>query len=58
MSMDMGTELLWLVLAFTLVISAVVARRIPLGTMARMALAWAGIIALVFLVIWGWQLTQ
>jgi cytochrome c biogenesis protein CcdA len=58
MNMDMGVELLWFVLAFTLVISAVVAHRIPFGTMARMALAWAGIIALAFLVIWGWQLTQ
>ena len=58
MSMESGAELVWFVLAFTLVVSAVVARRIPLGTMAKMALACAGIIAVVFLVIWGWQLMR
>jgi cytochrome c biogenesis protein CcdA len=58
MSMDMGAELLWFILAFTLVISAVIARRIPLGTVARMTLAWIGIFGAVFLVIWGWQLTR
>lgn len=58
MSGDTTVEVIWFVMAFTLVISAVIARRIPLGTMMKMGLAWAGIIAAVFLVIWGWQLAR
>lgn len=58
MNMDTGVDLIWFVMAFTLVISAVIARRIPMGTMAKMAMAWAMILGLVFLVVWGWQLTR
>lgn len=58
MSGDIIAELLWFVGAFTLVISSLVVRRIPLGTTVKMALAWTGIFALVFLTIWGWQLTR
>jgi hypothetical protein len=57
-TMDMGAELLWFVMAFVLVLSAVAAHKIPMGTMAKMALAWAAIIGLVFLAIWGWQLAR
>lgn len=58
MSLDSGMELLWFVMAFALVLSAVAAQKIPLGTMAKMIVAWAGIIVAVFLVIWGWQLVR
>lgn len=58
MSSDTGVELVWFAMAFMLVISAVVARRLPLGTVAKMALAWTGIFGAVFLVIWAWQIAR
>lgn len=53
-----GAEILWFVMAFVLVLSAVAAHRIPVGTMVRMTFAWIGIFGLVFLLVWGWQLLR
>jgi cytochrome c biogenesis protein CcdA len=57
-SADTGMELIWFAMAFTLVLSGFLARRIPMATTLRMALAWVGIFAVVFLVIWGWQFVR
>ncbi len=58
MSGDQWVQIVWFVGAFTLVISAVVARRIPAGTMLKMALTWVVIFGAVTLLAWGWQLTR
>lgn len=58
MTMDDGMQLVWFGMAFALVLSGFVARRIPLATTLRMALAWVGIFAFVFLAVWGWQLVR
>ena len=54
--MEAGANMLWFAMAFTLVVSALVARRLPMKDWLKMALAWAAIFALVFLVIRTWQL--
>ena len=41
--MDDAAYIIWTIGALTLVGSALVARRIPAGTMLRMALAWVAI---------------
>lgn len=56
MSGDTGIQLIWFVGAFALVISSLVARRLPMTDWVKMALAWVAIFALVFLVIRTWQL--
>ncbi|BBB08360.1 MULTISPECIES: hypothetical protein [Sphingopyxis] len=56
MSGDTGVQLIWFVGAFALVISSLVARRLPMTDWVKMALAWVAIFALVFLVIRTWQL--
>lgn len=56
MSGDTGVQLIWFVGAFALVISSLVARRLPTTDWVKMALAWVAIFALVFLVIRTWQL--
>ena len=48
MSGDTAVDLIWFVGAFTLVISALVARRIKLADGVKMALAWAAIFGVVF----------
>ncbi len=58
MTMDDGMSLIWFAMAFTLVLSGFVARRIPMATTLRMALAWVGIFGVVFLIVWGWQLVR
>lgn len=55
MSGDMTVELVWFVGAFTLVISALVVRRLPAADWIKMGLAWAAIFGLVFLVVRTWQ---
>ncbi len=55
MNGDMTVNLIWFVGAFTLVVSALVARRLPMADWIKMALAWAAIFGLVFLVIRTWQ---
>lgn len=58
MSGDTTVELIWFVGAFTLVISALVARRIKLADGVKMALAWVAIFGLVFLAIWTFQMAR
>ena len=58
MSGDQWVQIIWFVGAFTLVISAVIARRIPAGTMLKMALIWVVIFGAVTLLVWGWQLVR
>ena len=58
MSGDQWVQIIWFVGAFALVISAVVARRIPAGTMLKMALIWVVIFGAVTLLVWGWQLVR
>ncbi|WP_428629383.1 hypothetical protein [Sphingopyxis sp.] len=56
MSGETGVQLIWFVGAFTLVISSLVARRLPMADWLKMALAWVAIFGLVFVVIRTWQL--
>lgn len=58
MNGDQWVQMIWFVGAFTLVLSAVAARRIPAGTMLKMALIWVVIFGAVTLLVWGWQLTR
>lgn len=55
MTGDTAVQLVWFVGAFTLVLSALAARRLKLADGLKMALAWVAIFALVFLVIRTWQ---
>lgn len=55
MSGDTTVQLIWFIGAFTLVVSSLLARRLPMADWLKMALAWAAIIGLVFLVIRTWQ---
>jgi hypothetical protein len=58
MSGDAGVELIWFVGAFALVISSLVARRLPMTDWLKMSLAWAAIFGLMFLVIRTWQIVS
>ena len=58
MNGDQWVQIIWFVGAFTLVLSALAARRIPAGTMLKMALIWVVIFGAVTLLVWGWQLTR
>ena len=58
MSGDTTVELIWFAGTLTLVISALVARRIKLADGVKMALAWAAIFGLVFLAIWTFQVAR
>ncbi|HJS10466.1 hypothetical protein [Sphingopyxis sp.] len=55
MSGDTTVQILWFVGAFTLVLSSLLARRLPMAAWLKMALAWVAIFGLVFLVIRTWQ---
>jgi len=55
MSGDTSVQLIWFVGAFALVISSLVARRLPMADWIKMALAWVAIFGLAFLVIRTWQ---
>ena len=55
MNGDTTVHLLWFVGAFTLVLSSLLARRLPMADWLKMALAWVAIFGLVFLVIRTWQ---
>jgi hypothetical protein len=52
---DTAVQLAWFVGAFALVLSSLAARRLNLGDGLKMALAWAAIFGIVFLVIRTWQ---
>ncbi|MDO9366979.1 MAG: hypothetical protein Q7T68_00260 [Sphingopyxis sp.] len=56
MSGDKGVELVWFAGAFALIVSSLLARRLPMADWIKMSLAWAAIFGLVFLVIRTWQL--
>jgi hypothetical protein len=51
----MGITAAWAIGALVLVGSSLIARRLPMKDWVKMALAWAAIIGLVFLVIRTWQ---
>ena len=55
MSGETGVQLVWFVGAFALVVSSLLARRLPMTDWIKMALAWVAIFGLVFLVIRTWQ---
>lgn len=52
---DTAINVAWGVGALALVGSSLIARRLPMKDWIKMALAWAAIIGLVFLVIRTWQ---
>ncbi|HEV7343824.1 MAG TPA: hypothetical protein VGN68_19555 [Sphingopyxis sp.] len=56
MNADTGVQLVWFVGAFALVVSSLLARRLPMADWFKMALAWVAIFGLVFLVIRTWQM--
>ena len=55
MTGDTTVQMLWFAGAFTLVVSSLLARRLPVADWLKMALAWTAIFGLVFLVIRTWQ---
>ncbi|WP_293643569.1 hypothetical protein [Sphingopyxis sp. RIFCSPHIGHO2_12_FULL_65_19] len=55
MTGDTTVQLIWFVGAFALVVSSLLARRLPMTDWLKMALAWVAIFGLVFLVIRTWQ---
>lgn len=56
MNGNTATGLIWFAGAFALVLSALLARRLPMKDGLKMALAWVAIFGLVFLVIRTWQM--
>ncbi|WP_171003734.1 hypothetical protein [Sphingopyxis sp. L1A2A] len=56
MNGDTGVQLVWFFGALALVVSSLLARRLPAADWVKMALAWAAIFGLVFLVIRTWQM--
>ena len=52
---DMGVNLIWGIGSLALVVSALVARQLPMKDWLKMALAWIAIFGLIFLVIRTWQ---
>jgi hypothetical protein len=55
MTGETAVQMLWFAGAFTLVISSLLARRLPMADWLKMALAWVAIFGIVFLVIRTWQ---
>jgi hypothetical protein len=55
MTGETTVQILWFAGAFALVLSSLVARRLPMADWLKMALAWVAIFGLVFLVIRTWQ---
>jgi hypothetical protein len=55
MTGETTVQILWFVGAFALVLSSLIARRLPMADWLKMALAWVAIFGLVFLVIRTWQ---
>ena len=55
MSGDTVVQTLWFAGAFALVLSSLLARRLPMADWLKMALAWVAIFGLIFLVIRTWQ---
>lgn len=55
MNGDTAVSLIWFAGAFTLVLSALVVRRLPAADWLKMALAWIAIFGLMFLAVRTWQ---
>ena len=55
MTGDTTVQILWFAGAFALVLSSLLARRLPMADWIKMALVWVAIFGLVFLVIRTWQ---
>ncbi len=55
MTGDTTVQILWFAGAFAMVLSSLIARRLPIADWLKMALAWVAIFGLVFLVIRTWQ---
>lgn len=55
MTGDTTVQILWFAGAFAMVLSSLIARRLPMSDWLKMALAWVAIFGLVFLVIRTWQ---
>lgn len=55
MTGDGIVQTIWFTGAFALVISALVARRLPIGDVVKMALIWIAIFAVMFAVVSWWQ---
>ena len=55
MTGETAVQMLWFAGAFTLVISSLLARRLPMADWLKMALAWVAIFGIMFLVIRTWQ---
>lgn len=55
MNGDTTVQILWFAGAFALVLSSLLARRLPMADGIKMALAWVAIFGLLFLVIRTWQ---
>jgi hypothetical protein len=55
MTGDTAVQMVWFAGAFALVLSSLLARRLPMADWLKMALAWVAIFGLVFLVIRTWQ---
>lgn len=55
MTGDGIVQTIWFIGAFTLVISALVARRLPIGDVVKMALIWIAIFAVMFAAVNWWQ---
>jgi hypothetical protein len=55
MTGETTVQIFWFAGAFALVLSSLVARRLPMADWLKMALAWVAIFGLVFLVIRTWQ---
>jgi aspartyl protease family protein len=51
MNMDQGGSLLYGVAALLLVVSSLAARRLPLGILAKMVLAWVAVFGVLFIII-------
>lgn len=50
MNMEDGPSLIWGIVCILLLVSSLAARRLPLGHMAKMALAWVAIFAALFVI--------
>lgn len=55
MTGDDAVRMIWFAGAFTLVLSALLVRRLPAKDWIKMALAWVGIFALVFMIVLAWN---
>lgn len=56
MSGDTAVQMIWFIGGLALVVSSLLARRLPMADWLKMGLAWVAIFGLVFLVIRAWQM--